>query len=419
MSEHLHPGVHPDVDTLSAFVEGVLPEHERAQCLAHLAECSRCRDVVFLARDTQVAPAAPELVPRMVARRWLRPMPILAAAAAVCVIFFGAWLFLRSRTGPPPRELVAQVRPEPPSTAPVRPAETPAPQPFTAKTTPRVRRRVQPEPKPEPATLSVTVPEIPRTTPPAPAAVPAEPTKDAAVTPPQVNTPPTPKPPAVVVEAQAGPTFALSVISGTVTDESGATVPAATVQLRQLATNKTNTTQTDQSGEFKFADLAPGRYELQIDMRGFRRIVQQVELQPQEVAALKPRLQVGSTTETVEVMAASSTVNAETAQLSNSRRKRASPTDPRPLPSKLPAEITATSDKMILAVDSAGALFFSGNSGKGWKSVKPQWTGKIESLTAPPELPDAGRAKFQLTTDSDADWLSRDGRHWYPAPRQH
>ena len=40
MSEYLQPGLHPDPDSLNAFVEGVLPEHERLQCLAHLA-CGR------------------------------------------------------------------------------------------------------------------------------------------------------------------------------------------------------------------------------------------------------------------------------------------------------------------------------------------------------------------------------------------
>ena len=72
MSERLHPGVHPDADSLSAFVEGVLPEHERAECLAHLAECSRCREVVFLAQGAPVAPAAPALVPTPARQRWFR-----------------------------------------------------------------------------------------------------------------------------------------------------------------------------------------------------------------------------------------------------------------------------------------------------------------------------------------------------------
>ena len=43
MSDQLHPGVHPEPDSLNAFIEGVLPEHERLACMAHLADCELCR----------------------------------------------------------------------------------------------------------------------------------------------------------------------------------------------------------------------------------------------------------------------------------------------------------------------------------------------------------------------------------------
>src|SRR5258707_15881784 len=98
MSEQQHPGFHPDADTLSAFTEGVLPKHERAQCLAHLAECSRCREVVFLAQDTPADPPAPVLVPTPVRQSWFRPRSHLAAAAVVCFALLGTWLYLRSKT---------------------------------------------------------------------------------------------------------------------------------------------------------------------------------------------------------------------------------------------------------------------------------------------------------------------------------
>jgi hypothetical protein len=412
MSERVHPGVHPDVDTLSAFVEGALPEHERTLCLAHLAECPRCREVVFSAQDIQVAPSAPVVVPRIVRGHWLTPVQLLTAAAAVCVMFFGAWVFQRSRTGPPPRELAAQVKREP-SFAPDKAVETPAPKPDAPKPNPRASR-IQQGPTPEaPATPPATLPETPRISP-SPAL--AE-SKDTSRSTP-VNTPPAPKS-ATVAEVQTASTVISSGISGTVTDPTGAVVPTANVQLRQLATNRTSTAQTDQSGEFKFTGLAPGQYELRISMAGFRQATQRVDVRPQEVAAVKSTLELGATTETVEVTAAASTIQTESAQVSTSRRKRAAPVEPRALPSKLPVEIMVTRDKVILAVDSAGVLFFSGNSGQGWKSVKPKWPGKIVDLVTPPELPKAGEAKFQLTTDSDTDWLSRDGRNWYPAPPQH
>jgi negative regulator of sigma E activity len=101
--------LHLDADSLNAFVEGVLPEHERAQCLAHLVECARCRNIVFLAQDVPVSPAASVLSPISARRRWFQPMPLLGMAAAVCVAIIGTWLYLRSGTGAQPQELAARV----------------------------------------------------------------------------------------------------------------------------------------------------------------------------------------------------------------------------------------------------------------------------------------------------------------------
>src|SRR5260370_26381316 len=147
MSEQQHPGFHLDADTLSAFIEGMLPEHERAQCLAHLAECSRCREVVFLAQDTPAAPPAVVHVPTPVRPRWFRPQPHLAAAAVVCVALLGGWLYFRSKTGTPPRELVAQST-RVPSTKPHYPPATPAPKTIVRKA-PRAPGRNKPERKGE------------------------------------------------------------------------------------------------------------------------------------------------------------------------------------------------------------------------------------------------------------------------------
>ncbi len=44
-------GFHPDAESLSAFAEQALGERERAEVLAHLAVCGRCRQVVALARE--------------------------------------------------------------------------------------------------------------------------------------------------------------------------------------------------------------------------------------------------------------------------------------------------------------------------------------------------------------------------------
>jgi photosystem II stability/assembly factor-like uncharacterized protein len=88
------------------------------------------------------------------------------------------------------------------------------------------------------------------------------------------------------------------------------------------------------------------------------------------------------------------------------------------LPNKLRADKTVLKGKLMLATDSAGALFLSQNAGKNWKAVKPVWHGKVVSLVALTTPASSSSPAFQLTTDSGAIWLSRDGSRWYAAPAQ-
>ena len=85
---------HPDADTLTAYVEQLLPLSERKLVLEHIAVCSDCREIVFLTipENAVVAgPVAPEaLLPDAAAaaiparRRWfLTPGFGLAASIAV------------------------------------------------------------------------------------------------------------------------------------------------------------------------------------------------------------------------------------------------------------------------------------------------------------------------------------------------
>ena len=396
--------LHLDADSLNAFIEGVLPEHERAQCLAHLAECARCRDVVFLAQDVPVSPAAP--IPISTRRRWFQPIPLLAAAAAVCVAIIGTWLYLRS--GPEARqpELTARLA-QAPLSPPDNRVETPGPKPGIPEASASARLRSAELPAQNPPPAPVKSPEAPRIAPPPPAAETAR-SKDSSAA--QTAAPLPPQPSAIVAQTEAVP----SGISGTVTDPSGAIVPQATVELRQLAGNNRTSARTDPSGEFKFSGLAPGQYELQITAPGFRQATQRVEVQPQQMAAVTARLEVGSQAETVQVEANASVVQTQSSQLG--RSKKAAPTEAPLLSPKLPARIEVKSGKIVLSVDSEGAIFFSGNSGKSWKAIKSPWTGKVASVVTPPALTQDSKALFQLTTDSGSVWLSRDGRRWYPAP---
>jgi hypothetical protein len=93
---------HPDADTLTAYVEQLLPLPERKLVLEHIAVCSDCREIVFLAIPENAVVAGPEavvpeaLVPDAAAiparRRWfLTPgfglaASIAAMAAAITLV---------------------------------------------------------------------------------------------------------------------------------------------------------------------------------------------------------------------------------------------------------------------------------------------------------------------------------------------
>jgi hypothetical protein len=53
---------HPDADTLTAYVEQLLPLSERKLVLEHIAVCSDCREIVFLAIPENAIVAGPEAV---------------------------------------------------------------------------------------------------------------------------------------------------------------------------------------------------------------------------------------------------------------------------------------------------------------------------------------------------------------------
>src|ERR1700676_451430 len=62
-------------------------------------------------------------------------------------------------------------------------------------------------------------------------------------------------------------------MQGTVTDASGAAVPDASVQVKNIGTGAAQTTNTDSAGRFTVSDLAVGGYELQATKAGFSTVV--------------------------------------------------------------------------------------------------------------------------------------------------
>jgi len=112
--------------------------------------------------------------------------------------------------------------------------------------------------------------------------------------------------------AQTGTTS----VRGTVLDKSGAAVVGATVILDNAAQALHHEMKTSGSGEYEFLSLPPGTYAMSVEKAGFRKWEQKsLQLLVNLPSTLNVILEVGTTTETVEVSAQAVTLNTTDASL--------------------------------------------------------------------------------------------------------
>jgi hypothetical protein len=94
-------------------------------------------------------------------------------------------------------------------------------------------------------------------------------------------------------------------LTGIVKDQSGATVAAATVTLTNQGTNISRTTTTDGEGNYLFSLVDVGNYQLTVEHAGFKKNIQSgIKLEVNQTGRLDITLDIGQTTEVVEVSAA-------------------------------------------------------------------------------------------------------------------
>ncbi|MCA1619719.1 MAG: TonB-dependent receptor [Acidobacteria bacterium] len=112
-------------------------------------------------------------------------------------------------------------------------------------------------------------------------------------------------------------------VQGTVTDEQGATVPGATVEVRNVGTNLTRTLLSDEGGRFVFLQLPPGRYTLSVTKQGFATLKQEeFALTVGQAANLDLKMKVSGVNETITVSAVQ-TVDTASTQTSTTINERA------------------------------------------------------------------------------------------------
>ena len=105
-------------------------------------------------------------------------------------------------------------------------------------------------------------------------------------------------------------------LRGTILDKSGAVVAGATVKLTAAELSVERTVVSTATGAYEFPSLPPGTYALRVEAGGFRAYDQKnIQLLVNNPATVNVTLEVGSTTETVEVSAIGQTLNTTDASI--------------------------------------------------------------------------------------------------------
>lgn len=463
MDTRFQPGQHPDADQLNAFMEMTLPEHERLETLAHLAECEDCRTIVFLAQK-DLLPEAQVAVERELQpwwKNWWRPLPVSAMAFACLFLIFASVGVFRVlyKDGKPAYE--AKSLPSEPvqnhaTESSSKPQTEAAPQSEISVNKPVQKKPVLPAAKEH---LRQAVPEqsasqpIVGTVPPlnrgvaggvmggigtaphgAPAISPAPPASPSSqaflrrnqtpqpatgVAAPGVDVaansvaidgrnvavlPITDGPLHLTIEHGRGADNGLSELRGTVRDASGAVIPRAVVSLHGLNDQANADTASDAGGVFTIPALPAGEYEIQVSSVGFQSLKQRINLQPRDLAQIEPVLPVGSTSQTVAVTAEAPALQTESAQVSVVSNKS--------LEDSFVSQMAL--NDTVLAFNTNGALFRKESGKMNWKKIKPKWHGAVVQLSSVPgkEGGSTSLPSFLIATSSGESWISPDGRHW-------
>ncbi len=126
----------------------------------------------------------------------------------------------------------------------------------------------------------------------------------------------------VLSASLAAPALAQSIgrIAGTVTDNTGAAVVDAEVEVVSLETGEARRVKTNASGTYAVSPLPVGAYRIQIRKTGFKAATRsEVRVDVNSAATVDVQLEVGAMTESVTVQGGAPVIETETAAVGNSR----------------------------------------------------------------------------------------------------
>jgi outer membrane receptor protein involved in Fe transport len=108
----------------------------------------------------------------------------------------------------------------------------------------------------------------------------------------------------VILAAPASAQVSSGKITGAVQDNSGGVLPGVTVVARNVGTNNTRETVTNERGQYEIAALPPGRYQIEGELTGFKRYQRgPITVQVNQETRVDIQLELGALEETIQVTA--------------------------------------------------------------------------------------------------------------------
>jgi hypothetical protein len=168
-----------------------------------------------------------------------------------------------------------------------------------------------------------------------------------------------------------GQTFYGSVV-GTVTDASGAVIPGASVTLTNIGTNEKRSAPTDAAGSYRFVNLVPANYRLEVEAPGFKHMTREpIAVQVESAVRMDAKLEVGTPSETVEVTSISPLLQTETSSLS--QIVEGQQLQEMPLNGRNPLNLISLTAGVVPTGGSSGAAQMNGGTNTavtGWGNIQ-------------------------------------------------
>src|SRR3984893_1130119 len=113
----------------------------------------------------------------------------------------------------------------------------------------------------------------------------------------------------ILVSVPTGAQVAGGTVSGTIVDSSGGIIPGARISVKNVATGVTRTVSTNSDGFYTAPNLLPGTYDVSFVAQGFKTEVRSgITLTVGAAQVLNLTMEIGTTTETVQVTTEASAV---------------------------------------------------------------------------------------------------------------